>query len=60
FFIEEQTLASNEWQPDSEIQDLVSLVDSYVDWLAIPYHDLFKLTCRNLTAILNVCDENLK
>ncbi|AAL82997.1 internal head protein [Pseudomonas phage vB_Pae10145-KEN51] len=59
-FRDELTRARNEGRPDREIQELVSLVETYVDWLAIPYHDLFKLTCRNLTAILNVCDENLK
>lgn len=37
---------------------IIQLVETYNNWLVNPYLGLLALTCRNMSAILNVCDAN--
>ncbi len=37
---------------------VIALVNQYNDWITSPYKELYGLVCRNLRAVLNVCEIN--
>lgn len=58
--LERELATTNDAAVRENARKLIVLVETYIDWLAVPYLDLFALTMRNLTATLNVCEANLK
>jgi hypothetical protein len=44
---------------EDDYRQMVSLIETYVGWLTSPYLELFTLTCRNMKALLNVCEGNI-
>lgn len=47
-------------EPDESKQTLMSLMKLYNSWLNDNYIEYTRLLCRNVTAILNVCELNLE
>lgn len=37
---------------------VIAMVNQYNDWVANPYKELYGLVCRNLRAVINVCEIN--
>lgn len=37
---------------------VIALVNQYNDWIITPYKELYGLVCRNIRAVLNVCELN--
>jgi hypothetical protein len=37
---------------------VIALVNQYNDWIITPYKELYGLVCRNVRAVLNVCELN--
>lgn len=40
------------------LKQTVAVLETLADWLLDPFMELYKLTCRNMRAALNVCDLN--
>lgn len=50
-------IESGQFDPDKH-RHLIALINQYNDWVVNPYKELYGLVCRNLRAVLNVCEIN--
>jgi hypothetical protein len=51
-------VAAGDESQAAALKQTAALLETLADWLVDPFMELYKLTCRNMRAALNVCDLN--